>query len=115
MDQMSDTVMCKKLGRELPALDTPVWPGELGMRIRAEISAEAWAMWKEHAKMLINEYRLNMGTPEGRAFIGEQMQAYLFDSGDLRAVEGYVAPPAVSDSASAASASFPPSDSSPEE
>ncbi len=82
--------MCKKLGKELPALQRPVWPGELGKRISAEVSAEAWEMWKEHAKMLINEYRLNMGTSEARAFIAEQMKAYLFDAGTVQAAEGYV-------------------------
>lgn len=83
-------VLCRKLGRELPALTRTPWPGELGERIRAEISAEAWAGWKEHAKMLVNEYRLNLGSEEGRTFITAQMKAYLFDEGTIREAEGFV-------------------------
>ena len=87
-------VMCKKLNQELPALERQPWPGELGVRIKAEISADAWKMWLEHAKMLINEYRLNLGTPEAQAFIREQMEAFLFNAGEVAKAEGYVPPTA---------------------
>ena len=50
-------VMCKKLQRELPGLDTVPWPGELGQRVYDNISAEAWKMWEERMKMILNEYR----------------------------------------------------------
>jgi len=86
-------VMCKKLRRSLPALSAPPWPGALGQRIQAEISAEAWELWKEHAKMLINEYRLNLGTQEARAIMAEQMEAFLFGEGHIRVAEGYVPKP----------------------
>lgn len=89
---MSDTVQCRKLGVELPALERPPWPGELGKRIQSEVSARAWEMWKEHAKMLINEYQLNLGTPEAQAFIGEQMKAWLFGEGTIQVAQGYVPP-----------------------
>lgn len=87
---MSETVMCRKLGREAPALTRQPWPGELGERILREISAEAWGAWLEHAKMLINEYRLNMGTDEAQVFIREQMAAFLFDEGTSVQASGYV-------------------------
>ena len=87
---MSETIHCKKLDQELPALARPPWPGDLGVRIQAEISESAWRMWLEHAKMLINEYRLNLGTPEAQVFIHEQMVAYLFDEGESQKAEGYV-------------------------
>lgn len=83
-------VMCKKLGRELDGFDPDVrapWPGEIGQRIQREISKEAWRQWLEHAKMLINEYRLNLGTPEAQAFIATQMEDYFFGEG------GAVPPP----------------------
>ena len=50
-------VFCKKLQRELPGLETPPWPGELGQRIYDNISADAWKMWEERMKMILNEYR----------------------------------------------------------
>ena len=84
------TVFCKKLQQELPALEKAPWPGEMGQRIVAEISAEAWGQWKEHAKMLINENRLSLGTEEGRAFIAAQMKAYLFGEGIVLGAEGFV-------------------------
>lgn len=83
------TVMCRKLGATLPALTRAPWPGELGQRIVAEISAQAWNDWKEHGKMLVNEYRLNLGSDEGRAFMQAQMQAYLFGEGAVREAEGF--------------------------
>jgi Fe-S cluster biosynthesis and repair protein YggX len=51
-------VHCVKLGRELPGLDAPPWPGPLGQRIYEQISAEAWELWEERMKMILNEYRL---------------------------------------------------------
>ncbi|MFT5431206.1 MAG: Fe-S cluster biosynthesis and repair protein YggX [Myxococcota bacterium] len=83
-------VQCKKLEREAPALTRQPWPGELGVRIKDQISAEAWAGWMEHAKMLINENRLNMGTDESQTFMREQMVAYLFAEGTSIAAEGFV-------------------------
>lgn len=88
-------VMCSKLGRELEGFDPearPPWPGEIGRRIQSEISREAWAQWLEHAKMLINEYRLNLGTPEAQAFIATQMEEYFFGSGGVAPPPDYVPP-----------------------
>ena len=83
-------IQCTKLGQKLQGFDKQPWPGELGQRILAEISQDAWRMWLEHAKMLINEYRLNLGDDEARAFMTEQMKAFLFDEGKAVQAEGYV-------------------------
>ena len=37
----------------------------LGERIYNEISMEAWKMWIEHSKMVVNEYRLDLTSPRG--------------------------------------------------
>ena len=42
---------------------------------------EAWKMWVEHMKMLMNEYRLNLGTQEAQEFIIQQMEQYFFGEG----------------------------------
>ena len=47
-------VMCKKLQKELPGLDEPPWPGELGQRIYENISAQAWKLWEDRMKMILN-------------------------------------------------------------
>ena len=38
-------VKCRKLGKELPALDRPPYKNELGKRLYEDVSKEAWAMW----------------------------------------------------------------------
>ncbi|TMD00803.1 MAG: Fe(2+)-trafficking protein, partial [Chloroflexi bacterium] len=39
---MARMVKCVKLGRELPGLDKPPFPGELGKRIYENISKQAY-------------------------------------------------------------------------
>ena len=74
-------VQCRKLDRELEGFGKAPWPGDIGQRIQDEISCEAWGLWLEHAKMLINEYRLNLGSTEALAFMSEQMEQFLFGDG----------------------------------
>ena len=51
-------VMCVKFQKELPGLYTIPWPGELGQRIFDNVSKDAWKLWEERMKMILNEYRL---------------------------------------------------------
>jgi Fe-S cluster biosynthesis and repair protein YggX len=82
-------VYCLKLGRELPGLDAPPWPGALGQRIYEHISQDAWDMWEERMKMILNEYRLLPFQKEAQALIAKQMEEFLF--GDAATVPpGYV-------------------------
>jgi Fe-S cluster biosynthesis and repair protein YggX len=69
------------LNSELPALDRPPFPGELGQRIFENISKEAWAQWKEHSVLLINHYGLNLADPEAQKFLTAQMEEFLFGTG----------------------------------
>jgi Fe-S cluster biosynthesis and repair protein YggX len=75
---MARMVMCKKLHRELPGLDRPPIPGELGKRIYESISAEAWEMWQEQSRLLINHYGLNLADPDARQLMRKQMEEFLF-------------------------------------
>ena len=36
------TVKCVKFQKELPGLDAPPWPGEIGQRVFENVSAQAW-------------------------------------------------------------------------
>jgi Fe-S cluster biosynthesis and repair protein YggX len=38
-------------------------------------------MWVEHMKMLMNEYRLNLGTKEAQEFLFAQMEQFFFGQG----------------------------------
>ena len=69
-----------KLQRELPGLDAPPWPGPLGQRIYEHVSAEAWEMWEERMKMILNEYRLLPFQKEAQALIAKQMEEFFFGS-----------------------------------
>jgi Fe-S cluster biosynthesis and repair protein YggX len=74
-------VKCVKLGKEAEGLDRPTYPGELGKRIYAEVSKEAWQMWLRQQTMLINEYRLSPIEPKARKFLEEQMEKFFFGDG----------------------------------
>jgi Fe-S cluster biosynthesis and repair protein YggX len=84
-------VKCVKFGREMPGLDRATWKGELGKRIYENVSKEAWKMWIEHSKMVMNEYRLNPLDPSSQKIIEEQMEQFFFGEG-ARLPEGYVPP-----------------------
>jgi Fe-S cluster biosynthesis and repair protein YggX len=87
-------VMCVKFGREMPGLDEVPFDGHpLGQRIFENVSQEAWNLWKEHMKMIMNEYRLNLGTQEAQEFLLKQMEEYFFGEG-AKLPEGYVPPQA---------------------
>lgn len=75
---MARLVQCAKLGRQLPGLDAPPFQGEFGRRIYENISAEAFALWQDHAKTLIGSYRLNLADEAARDFLTEQMEEFFF-------------------------------------
>jgi Fe-S cluster biosynthesis and repair protein YggX len=78
---MSRTVNCVKLGKALPALDSPPWPGELGERIFNNVSLEAWKLWEERMKMILNEYRLLPFQKEAQDLVAKQMNEFFFGEG----------------------------------
>jgi Fe-S cluster biosynthesis and repair protein YggX len=88
---MARTVKCVKLGREAEGLVQPPYPGELGKRIFENVSNEAWRMWLEHQKMLVNENRLNLADKRARDYLVEQMEKYFFGSG-ADVASGFVPP-----------------------
>jgi Fe-S cluster biosynthesis and repair protein YggX len=75
------TVKCVKLGKEAPGLDKAPIPGELGKRIFEEVSAEAWEMWLEHQKMLMNEYRIDLSDKSSRQILKQQCEQFFWGEG----------------------------------
>jgi Fe-S cluster biosynthesis and repair protein YggX len=71
-------VQCVKLGRELPGLDAPPWPGPLGQRIYEQVSEEAWEMWEERMKMILNEYRLLPFQKQAQQLVATHMEEFFF-------------------------------------
>jgi Fe-S cluster biosynthesis and repair protein YggX len=90
---MARTIFCTYLQREAEGLDRVPYPGELGQRIYAGISKEAWQQWLRHQTMLMNEYRLTPIDPKARQFLVEEMEKFLFGGGAQKP-EGYVPPEA---------------------
>ena len=72
------TVHCVKFGKELPGLDSPPWPGELGQRVFENVSAQAWKLWEERQKMILNEYRLMPWQKEAQQLVATQMEEFFF-------------------------------------
>ena len=73
---MSNKIFCKKLNKELPALNNPPMPGPKGIELMNSISEEAWEMWKSHQTTLINEKHLDMSDPENRRWLQDQMDKF---------------------------------------
>jgi Fe-S cluster biosynthesis and repair protein YggX len=74
-------VFCVKFQKEMEGLDEIPFEGPLGQKIYDSVSKEAWKMWVEHMKMLMNEYRLNLGTAQAQEFLLQQMDNYFFGEG----------------------------------
>jgi Fe-S cluster biosynthesis and repair protein YggX len=85
---MPRMVHCVKVGRELPGLEKPPFPGELGQRIYDHISQQAYAMWPAQSTLIINHYGLNMADPESRKILREQMEEFFFGS-EAKMPEGW--------------------------
>ena len=88
---MSRMIFCRKLQKEAPGLERQPYPGELGLKIYAEISQEAWQAWIDHQTMLINEYRLSMLDVDARKFLALEMEKFLFGDGSEKPM-GFVKP-----------------------
>lgn len=86
-------VFCVKFQKEMPGLEEPPFDTELGQRIYENISRDAWEMWTEHCKMILNEYRLNPANPRDQELLVKQMEEYFFGEG-AALPPGYVPPQA---------------------
>lgn len=90
---MSRLVQCVKFGKELPGLDQPPFPGELGQRIYEHVSQQAWALWPQQATLLINHYGLSMADPRAQQVLMQAMEEFFF-SPEHQVPEGWTPPTA---------------------
>ena len=91
---MSRMVMCVKLGQKLEGLDKPPLKGELGQRVFENVSKDAWKLWVSHSTMIVNEYRLELGTPEANRVWLAELEKFFFGDG-AKPPEGFVPEPEV--------------------
>ena len=71
-------VKCIKLNKELPGLDKPPIPGETGKMVYENVSKEAFKMFLDHFKIIMNEYRLDLTNTETDRIFEQQMKEYFF-------------------------------------
>ena len=75
---MPRMVMCAKLKQELEGLDRKPWPGELGERVYASISKDAWKLWLGELTIFLNETRIDPTAPASQKAVAARMEAYFF-------------------------------------
>jgi Fe-S cluster biosynthesis and repair protein YggX len=96
-------VKCAKLGQELPGIDPDTPKGdqalkvalliggrEMQQRIRENVSAQAWELWTDHMRMVLNEFRLDPTSDEASRVLKRYMEEFLF--GSEAAIPNYVPP-----------------------
>jgi Fe-S cluster biosynthesis and repair protein YggX len=89
-NKMSErTVFCAKFQKEMPGLEEPPFDTPLGQKIYESISKEAWKMWMEYGKMVLNEYRLNPARKEDQEVIVKHMEEFFFGE-NAKLPPGYV-------------------------
>lgn len=84
-------VFCVKLRKELPGLDEPPFDTDLGRKIFENVSQQAWDMWMDFCRILLNEYRLNPARKEDQEAIVKQMEQFFFGEGAVMPAQ-YVPP-----------------------
>jgi Fe-S cluster biosynthesis and repair protein YggX len=84
-------VQCIKLGKELPGLEKPPYRNELGKKVFENVSAEAWKMWLEHFKMIVNEARLDASDPRALQIMFGECERFFFGEGSEKPKD-YVPP-----------------------
>ncbi len=85
---MPRMVNCVKLGRELPGLERPPFPGPLGQRIFENVSQQAYQLWPAQATVIINHYGLSLGDPNAQQILMQQMEEFFFGE-NARMPEGW--------------------------
>lgn len=74
-------VECVKFGKPMPGLPKRPLKGDVGERIYQEVSHDAWKMWLEHSKMLINEFRLDLLSESGQQVWMSELDKYFWGEG----------------------------------
>ncbi|HVR74573.1 MAG TPA: Fe(2+)-trafficking protein [Planctomycetota bacterium] len=69
--------LCARCGSQGPPLREPPLPGSLGQRIHERICETCWREWISLSVKVINEYRLNLATPEGGKIYDEHLREFL--------------------------------------
>ena len=92
---MSRMIYCQVLKKEAPGLEQVPHPGELGIRVYENVSAEGWRQWLNRLTIIMNEMRLSTADPQSLEVIEQHMLGFLFGEGDEgKMPAGFQPPPA---------------------
>ena len=92
---MTRMVNCQVLKKEAPGLEQVPHPGELGIRIYENISAEGWRQWLDRLTIIMNEMRISTADPQSLEVIELHMTGFLFGEGEEGQMPaGFQPPPA---------------------
>jgi len=78
---MPRSVKCVKLGQELPGMVYRPFNNQLGQRIYDNVSQQAWMMWIDFSKRIVNELHLDLGSEEGQKLLFQQAEQFFFGDG----------------------------------
>lgn len=71
------TFLCKRCGRANPRLEEAPFLNDLGRRIHETICQSCWREWFAMSIKVINEYRLNLLSPQGNEVYETHMKEFL--------------------------------------
>jgi Fe-S cluster biosynthesis and repair protein YggX len=71
-------VNCIKYKKLLPALQSQPIPGDLGKKIFDNVSEQAWQEFTEYFKIIINEYRLDLTSPQSDFIFEQKVNEFFF-------------------------------------
>ncbi|HZS05093.1 MAG TPA: oxidative damage protection protein [Blastocatellia bacterium] len=80
-------IKCVRCGQHQPSLDRPPFGSALGKRIYEQVCASCWKAWLATQNQLINHYGLSTINPEHQQFLIQNMEAFLFGSGDQAEID----------------------------
>ena len=68
---------CRRCGNPNPPLDEPPFLSPLGKQIQESICQSCWQEWFQLSVRVINEYRLNLLSPQGSAIYDQHLREFL--------------------------------------
>ena len=80
-------ISCQRCGNVRAGFEKSPFPGAIGARILEGTCPACWADWLKQQTMLINHYGLNVMDPQARKFLTQNMDAFLFKSGEQAEVD----------------------------
>ena len=57
------------------------------------MSQDAWRLWIEQSKMMVNEYRIDLASPQGQRLLLQKAEEFFFGGGTEEHPPEYVPPP----------------------